>query len=284
MTLIELLVGISVGLLVVAVSMAALMVSRGVAGTVTDASDIQQQAAYAMRLIGGELRQAGSLELDLNAAGSDGALGNDMMAPVALLQKSVDKNNPDYAFDLTNSAKLLSGTTSNTNESLTIGFSRHKEPVFTSKTPVTLSVNCVGGPSDTNASTVNDRLVESIFKFNTTSNQLTCLGNHAVIAQPVVQNVANFRVRYLVESTAAPGQPQIQYFDAKAATTHWAQVHGVEVCLVLYGTESIPMPNGSTYTDCDGTTRVDMTTLAGARKRRMHLVFRNVFQLRSREG
>jgi type IV pilus assembly protein PilW len=65
-TLIELLVGIAIGLLVVAVAMGALMVSRGVSGTVSDASSIQQQAAFAMRTIGLQLRQAGSLRLNLD--------------------------------------------------------------------------------------------------------------------------------------------------------------------------------------------------------------------------
>lgn len=65
-TLIELMVGIAIGLLVVAVAMGALMVSRGVSGTVSDASAIQQQAAYAMRVIGQQTRQAGSLRLNLN--------------------------------------------------------------------------------------------------------------------------------------------------------------------------------------------------------------------------
>ena len=60
-TLLELMIGIAIGLLVVAVAMAALMVSRGVSGTVSDASGIQQQAAYGMRLIGLQLRQGGSL-------------------------------------------------------------------------------------------------------------------------------------------------------------------------------------------------------------------------------
>ena len=60
-TLIELMVGITIGLLTVAVAMGALMVSRGISGTVSDASTIQQQAAYAMRVIGLQLRQAGSL-------------------------------------------------------------------------------------------------------------------------------------------------------------------------------------------------------------------------------
>jgi type IV pilus assembly protein PilW len=41
------------------------------------------------------------------------------------------------------------------------------------------------------------------------------------------------------------------------------------------------MPAGSSYLDCDGATSVNMTTLTGARANRMHMVFRNVFQLRS---
>ena len=69
-TLIELMVGLVVGLLVVAAAMGTMMVSRGISGTVSDASNIQQQAAYAMRTIGLQLRQAGSLRLDLNPAGA----------------------------------------------------------------------------------------------------------------------------------------------------------------------------------------------------------------------
>ena len=65
-TLIELMVGIAIGLMVVAVAMGALMVSRSVSGTVSDASDIQQQAAYAMRVIGAQVRQAGSLRINLD--------------------------------------------------------------------------------------------------------------------------------------------------------------------------------------------------------------------------
>ena len=53
---------------------------------------------------------------------------------------------------------------------------------------------------------------------------------------------------------------------------------------MLYGDESIDMPAGTSYTDCDGVTQVNMTTLSTSnppRRNRLHLVFRNVFQLRS---
>ena len=50
---------------------------------------------------------------------------------------------------------------------------------------------------------------------------------------------------------------------------------------MLFGTERIDLPEGASYTGCDGSTAVNITTLAAPRTNRMHYVFRNVFQLRS---
>lgn len=58
-------VGISIGLLTVSVALGALMASRGISSTVSEVSQMQQQAAYAFRVIGQQLRQAGSVELNL---------------------------------------------------------------------------------------------------------------------------------------------------------------------------------------------------------------------------
>ena len=85
-TLIELLVGLIIGLLTVAVAMGALMVSRGVSGTGSDASEIQQQGSYAMRVIGQQIRQAGSLKLDLFPSGAMAGASDTLehVVPVAL--------------------------------------------------------------------------------------------------------------------------------------------------------------------------------------------------------
>jgi len=286
-TLIELMVGITIGLLVVAVAMAALVVSRGISGTVSDASDIQQQSAYALRLLGSQLREAASMRLNIPldaVAPAGGAAPNfspDPMALVAFETKSGAGVSGDlHTFDTTTPAGLvvlLSGT----DTTLTAGFARDQVSVFGSASPTTMAVNCIGGPADT-AANAAVMVVQSAFAVAVNGKgvpELRCSGNGAA-PQPVIQNVANFQVRYLVQNTAAPGNPQIQYLNAPAISD-WSQVQGVEVCLVLYGKEAIGMPAGSTYTDCDGITPVDMTTLPGARRGRMHLVFRNVFQLRS---
>ena len=144
------------------------------------------------------------------------------------------------------------------------------------------SRNCLGGPADSS----NHERLESTF-WVSSKNELRCAGNpNPALAspptdtdgQPVLQNVANFQVRYLVQNNTA-GNPTLSQVDA-SGVTNWAQVQAVEVCLVLYGAEAMDLPAGSNYTDCDGTA-VDMSTLTGVRARRMHVPFRNVFQLRS---
>lgn len=275
-SLIEMLVGIAIGLMVVAVAMGALMVSRGVTGTVGDASNIQQQAAYAMRIIGAQVRQTASLYLNPNPANAPGGL--DPLTPVAFERKAKAASGT-YDFDMDARTTLLDGTAS----SLTAGYRRYKDPVFVRdpSTPtdpdMAMARNCLGGPG--NAST--DARVENIFSFS--ANELRCGGNGAA-DQAIVRNVAAFQLTYLVQdATSSVGNPTLRRV-SPASVGNWGQVQGIEVCLVLFGNEAIDMPAGSSYTDCDGVTQVDMTTQSVSnppRRNRMHLVFRNVFQLRS---
>ncbi|RMA61259.1 type IV pilus assembly protein PilW [Acidovorax sp. 100] len=280
-TLIELMVGIVIGLLVVAVAMGALMVSRGISGTVSDASAIHQQGAYVMRVIGQQLRQTGSLYLNPNPTGGSNA---DVLSPVAFeIKAAAVSGGNSFAQEST-----LAGAS----DTVTTGFRRYADNVFmVAGTPASgasaatfgtdyLARNCVGAPG--NSST--DQLIESIFSFDSAKSELQCRGNGVTTPQPIVQNVAQFQALYVVQTTDAAGS-KVQYTkgsDMPAAATDptWRRVQGIQVCLVLYGSEPINMPAGSTYTDCSGTS-VDMTTLAGTRKNRMHLVFRNTFQLRS---
>ena len=107
---------------------------------------------------------------------------------------------------------------------------------------------------------------------------MVLFGDERVAEQWSPDSELRAQVRYLVQNNTA-GNPTLSQVDA-SGVTNWAQVQAVEVCLVLYGAEAMDLPAGSNYTDCDGTA-VDMSTLTGVRARRMHVPFRNVFQLRS---
>ncbi len=279
-TLIELMVGIAIGLLVVAVAMGALMVSRGVSGTVSDASAIQQQAAYAMRVIGAQVRQAGSLLINMDYQSN---VAEPYLAQVAIETTAPAASNSGGsigASTLGNSFDPARDTIRGAAASMTVGYRRYLETVTSpasANVPESQSRNCLGGPSDDSG----DQRLESTFIYNATAGTLSCGGNATATApQPIVQNVANFQVRYLLQDNSTKGDSTIRRVLAAGVGSDWSRVQGVEVCLVLYGNEPIDLPNGSNYTDCDGSTQ-DMAAQTGNRARRMHMVFRNVFQLRS---
>lgn len=278
-TLIELMVGITIGLLVVAVAMGALMVSRGISGTVSDASGIQQQGAYIMRVIGQQLRQTGSLYLNPDPSGA----GSTDVLSAVVFEIKADAVGAGNGF-------AQEDTLMGASDTVTTGFRRYQDNVFmvagtaasgaSPATPGTdyLARNCVGAPG--NSST--DQMIESIFTF--AGDTLRCQGNGVATAQPIAQNIAEFQVTYQEQTADATGS-KMKYTKGSDMPTdkhdlRWRGVQGVRVCVVLYGSEVIDMPAGSSYTDCDGNKK-DMTALTGARKNRMHMLFTSTFQLRS---
>lgn len=251
LTLIELMIGLAVGLLVVAVATVSLLGSRSVTGAVSDISGIQQQAAYVMRTFGTQLRQAGSLYLDL---GLDADGEGEITSATAFQLRG-------------NSEQAI--TEAEGTGAITIQYTGYEEPTFANAGPI--SRNCLGAPGSIPAGTTAS--IESIFTLNGTD--LRCND------QPIAQNVAAFQVRYLLQGTDQDDPTMLYTAVSELVKENWNQVQGVEVCLVLFGTERIDLPEGASYTGCDGSTAVNITTLAAPRTNRMHYVFRNVFQLRS---
>ena len=282
-TLVELLVGITIGLLTIAVAMGALMVSRGVTGSVSDVSDLQQQASQAFRMIGSQLRQTGSIRLKLSATKLDSDTSPPLAGePVAFETDFVDPGNPSIKFTLATDSLSGLDSPSASEYKLTTGYRNYAELVYLRVDPTapagpeSVLRNCLGEGGTA-------ALIQSQFVLNVATNELRCAANGQ--EQPIVRNVANFQVRYLMQTAAGTGNPNLRYVNAATVgapgTPGWARVFAVEVCLVIYGSERLNLPAGSTYTDCDGATAVDLTTLAEPRSGRMHMVFRNIYQLRS---
>lgn len=270
-TLIELMVGITIGLLVVAVAMGALMASRSVSSTVSDVGQLQQQASYAFRVFGQQIRQAGSIRLNLasNKSAGEAISAEDVVA------FAPDQNLYSANPNIVPTTPIVQGKDSpGTGEfKLSVAYQNYKESSFTSTPDVSLFRDCLGNqPSAT--------IIESQFVLQ--GNELRCAGSDGV-TQPILRNVADFQVRYLVQTDAITGDPKINFVNAASASTNWNQVFGVEVCLVLFGDDRMDLPSGTSYPDCNGSTVHDITTLTdSARKNHMHKVFRHVYQIRSR--
>lgn len=262
-TLIELLVGLAIGLMAIAVALGALLVSRSVSGTVSDATQLQQQGAHALRVIGLQLRQAGSVRLNLaftQAAAS---------APVA-----IDPGEP-VAFETVFDRK--GGTlASNDAAPLQVGYQNYTETVVAASGTAerSLLADCLG-------KTPADAVVQSNFRLvraeGAVSGELQCAGADGV-AQTVIGNVADLQVRYLVQALTGAGPTASANMRRVAAADvgDWAAVVAVEVCLELVGDGTIDTA-GATFRNCSWAVGDAETSMDN----RMHLVFRNTFQLRT---
>ena len=275
-TLVELMVGISIGLLTVVASLGALMASRGISGSVSEASSLQQQAAYAFRVMGQQIRQAGGIELNLDPDFAKiGASGvSPELSPVAF-------DPPDPAgvkpyFNRTSSTVTGKDSPSTSEYNFTVGYQNYTEDIK-SATGTTLESqlrDCLGNNSKTNPPPV----LLSKFKLKDSANpqdkkELICAGADNV-PQAIIQNVVDMVIWYTVQdnSSGTSKMNRVNAAGVEATTNKWAGVYAVEVCLELEGSEVIDTASTS-YKNCN-----DVSTLRG---NHLKMVFRNVFQIRS---
>ena len=258
-TLLELLVGITIGLLTVAVAVGALVVSRGISGTVSEASQLQQQASFAFRVIGQQLRQAGSRQLD-------------PVTPPDVHAKFYAPNDVPVVFSGITplGGKDAPGTTE---FALEVNYQNVKELTVLEPVDGEYQIrNCLQKKAE-DAALNPEPMITSKFKHNTTAGTLVCAGGTAD-PQPIIQGVKDFTVQYLTQATDGnpSAAPTYQYVSATTAGSNWLKVYAVQVCLELEGTEKIDTA-GAKYTKCDGT-EVD-------RGNKLRMVFRNTYHIRN---
>ena len=259
-SLIELMVGISIGLLTVSVALGALMASRGISSTVSEVSQMQQQAAYAFRVIGQQLRQAGSVELNLAYNKTDEQKKAEPPSPLERVAFEANNNRKD---------KTIKGNDSpGANEfRLELSYQNYKEPNFAGSEPESFFRNCLGEGADPGT----NPLIENKFTQNT-KNELVCQGSGNK-AQAIIKNVSDFKVTYLTQDkTINPTEPTIKKATAANVGSEWRSVFGVQICLELTGEETINTADDE-YIDCSGTKK--------SRGNKLRMVFRNTYQLRS---
>ncbi len=241
-SLIETLVGLLIGLMVVAAAIGTLILSRGAAGSVSDLSQLQQQGSYALRVIGLQVRQAGSLDL-VRTSGLDTFSFNAAFT-------GVDGN-----------GTAVIGTEGANGAADSVSFSNQPSLSLLE----TQAKDCLG-----NAPELTGVRMDSTFLVD--GGELRCKGAIASQpAQPLISNVADFQVWYRVKTSAT----SIRRLNATEVNAQalWPSVRSVEVCLDLQGNETGHPDAGATYTSCKGG--------QAARNGRLHLVFTNVFDLRT---
>lgn len=236
-SLVELLVGVTIGLLVIAAAIGTLIISRTTSSTVTDVSQLQQQGSYALRVMGLQMRQAGSLELTSTFDG----------------------------FEFINTEFVGIGGSDKISVSGIEGGSGSPDEVTVSNHPSSLAQqarDCLGNSAAANLKHIDSR-------FFVENNQLYCLGTNAGTGkQPIISNVNDFQVRYRIQKDDST---QLMNADEISTPADWRTVSAIETCLDLQGNDS-GLPESGNYINCQGAST--------ARNGRLHLVLRNVFDLR----
>lgn len=256
-TLLELLVGLAIGLMTIAVALGALLVSRSVSGTVSDASQLQQQAAYALRVVGQQLRQAGSIRLNMAYGAASGAVA-DPAQQVAF----------ETSFDRANAALQTSMA-----YPLKAGYQNYTERVAAdAKTEQSLLADCLGRASTTDVVQSNFRLDKAS---GAATGNLQCQGSDGTV-QTLIGNVADFQVRFVLQTINAAGANMRRVAAASMAGTDWPNVVAVDVCLEVVGEETIDTV-GATYRNCSWVSGQAETSMGN----RMRIVLRNTFQMRT---
>ena len=244
LSLIELLAGMAIGLLVIATAFGALLLARSAAASVSELGQLQQQGSYALHVIGQQLRQAGSLE------------------PVRDETTGLHAFAPDAA-GIGDAVAVISGTegADGASDSVSVAATRARWPAASGSPRIWAQYDCIGANVET------ENLISATFSLDA-KGQLMCRSAKGL--QPVIGNVADFQLGYRVDTGSG-----IQVMDAGAVQRAklWAAVTAIEVCLDLRGSE-ISAGAFKDYRGCDDADK--------PRAGRTHLVFRNLFRLRTR--
>lgn len=242
MTLLELLVGISLGGTVMAAALSTLLMSKAVTATTDELATLQQDAAYALSVMGRLIRQAGSLEpvQTVSAAGLPTLSFDDRVVQIVAGTNAV-ANAPDTFWVGTQSGSRLG-----------------------------VNVDCFGN-------TVHAHEFSTLFSVDN-NKQLMCQTNvfraGAAAAQPLIPNVRDLQVQYRIAQRDEAGRESV-YVGVDAPPTPTSstapRVVAVELCLELEGSEHIHGAD-SDLVNCQG-------ELVSAPQRLLR-VYRNVFHLR----
>jgi len=246
LSLVELLVGLSVGALVLVAALSSLVLTRGSGAVIADSASMIAQGNHATRLIGFHLRQGGAIEL----------------RPVDPAASAGDRL---YQFsDLYNgnngSGRVVEGEEGgNAPDTLTISYETRTDEV---------TRDCLGAATAAGLPRVQNR-------FFVDNQALLCQGSGGGAAQAVADNVEDFQVRYWVQQGVAPALTlERQDADAVDAAGTWANVVAVEICLQMMGDiQSHPSVAGASFLNCN-----DVSTAQGGRQRQ---VLRSTLHIRN---
>lgn len=252
-TLIELMIGVVIGLLVIIAAIGSLSFTKITAVTVSESTQLQQKADAIFRNMGFHIAQAGSIEITPS-------LGDTAM--VKFSSSYLGYKPTTTGATATGTAKIIynihgvngTGTaTSTTPDTLRVSYQNNGS-----------SRDCLGN-SPTGTGVDNE--------FSVSNQELMCLGATNAASQSIASGVEDFQILYGINTGT-----QFRYYQANEMlgpdfTPNWNQVQSVSICLQLIGdSQGNPQP-GVTFTGC--------RNQSIASDGRLREIYRRTFSLRN---
>ena len=225
-SLLELMVGLTIGLLVTVAALGSLVYARLASNTVDDGTRLNQEAMTALRIIGGQLRQAGARRLDPTP---DCIGAGCVTTKVAFNTDYPAVLPPLFAY----SGQLVSGSEGESGAPDTIAVFQGLD------LDPTLAVDCLGEPSAVTTGITST--------FSVSGNALRCRGtgaSSAAGAQALVSGVEDLQVWY-----GQRAGNDLRYLSANNVS-NWPAVDTVMICLRIVGELRGYLTDGST--GCNG--------------------------------
>ena len=272
MTLVEILVGLVIGLMIIAIALVSLQVSQFVSTSVGESTSLRQDANMALRLIGIQIRQTASVALNLQPALGNG-LETEALRPV-IFEPVVSTNG--QATSIENAIPAISSPTvsKSVGATLQVQYENYVESLLGDSISPSLdsSLRDCLGQNQSNRSLSS--FIASTFFLR--DGNLMCTGV-AGNPQPVISNVKDFAIRLLLQlpQDAAGAEPHFQYvapLDLNRNAQQWKYVSAVEVCLELESPSMKAPDVGASYQKCDGQTQ--------AKNDRFVVIARQLFHIR----
>ena len=270
LSLVELLVGIAIGLMVVLAATGTLVLNRTSSNTISDTAAITAQASNALRQMAYLLRQTGAME---STATPDTAALPAAQQTFDLATFGAAPPGAAFAHPVTGT---ITGIITGRNNLTASGLTYDELTFVFSSRGAAVSRDCLGNQ----AAAMNADLPNRFFLqadnpgaavSETNRPNLMCQGLSANPAQPVARNVEDLQIQYLVDQGATQQWRNAAQVQAAGA---WNQVTALELCLLLRGEVNHGASLTGNYTNCNG--------VVTAHDRFWRVAMRQTVQLRNR--
>lgn len=279
-SLIETLVALGIGLLIVAVALQTVQTAQSLALSVEESTRMEQDASTAMRIIGRQIRQAGSAPLNLHS-GLPHPADLPALEPV-VFEAVLQADGAPASSSVASHSALASPTVARSSgAALQAQYDNYAETVVgDGNAPALQSLmrDCLG--QNTHQRAPAPRIVSTFFLRD---GSLMCMGVSGT-PQPLIGHVAAFSFKVMLDASASASPTantaafRSVFAEDMRADPHadWARARSVTVCLELHSPTLAAPDTGAVYLNCADQWR----PLRGP----LPLVVRRTFHLRAQAG